>query len=61
MVSLLYLKNSFDLNDEALVARWAKNLQWQFFGGTEQNKAIAHPPIHPVESGLLETAGATRW
>ena len=62
MVSLLHLKNSFNLNDEALVARWAKNVKWQFFGGTEQNKTIAHPPTyHPVDSRLLETARATRW
>ena len=29
MVSLLYLKNSFNLSDEKLVERWAKNVQWQ--------------------------------
>ena len=35
MVSLLYLKNSFNLSDEALVERWAENVQWQFFGGMD--------------------------
>ena len=35
MVSLLYLKNSFDLSDEDLVQRWAENVQWQFFGGMD--------------------------
>ena len=31
MISLLYLKNSFNLSDEELVERWAENVQWQFF------------------------------
>lgn len=35
MVSLLYLKNSFNSSDEELVERWAENVQWQFFGGME--------------------------
>jgi IS5 family transposase len=33
MVSLLYLKHSFNLSDEELVERWAENVQWQFFSG----------------------------
>src|SRR5487761_2022536 len=33
MISLLYLKNSFNLSDEELVERWAENVQWQFFSG----------------------------
>ena len=33
MVSLLYLKHSFNLSDEELVLRWAENVQWQFFSG----------------------------
>ena len=35
MVSLVYLKNSFNLSDEDLVQRWAENVQWQFFGGMD--------------------------
>ena len=35
MLSLLYLKNSFNLSDEELVERWAENVQWQFFGGMD--------------------------
>ena len=35
MVSLLYLKNSFNLSDEELVERWAENVQWQSFGGMD--------------------------
>ncbi len=33
MVSLLYLKNSFNLSDEELVLRWSENIVWQFFSG----------------------------
>ena len=29
MVSLPYLKNSFNLSDEELVERWAENVQWR--------------------------------
>ena len=35
MVSLLYLKNSFNLSDEELVERWAENVQWQHFSGMD--------------------------
>ena len=35
MASLLYLKNSFNLSDEELVERWAENVQWQFFSGSD--------------------------
>lgn len=35
MVSLLYLKHSFNLSDEELVERWAENVQWQFFSGMD--------------------------
>jgi hypothetical protein len=35
MASLLYLKNSFNLSDEELVARWSENVVWQFFSDME--------------------------
>ena len=35
MASLLYLKNSFNLSDEELVARWSENVVWQLFSGME--------------------------
>jgi IS5 family transposase len=35
MVSLLYLKNSFNLSDEELVLRWSENIVWQFFSGMD--------------------------
>lgn len=35
LASLLYLKHSFDLSDEELVARWSENVAWQFFSGRE--------------------------
>ena len=33
MVSLQYLKNTFNLSDEELVQRWSENVVWQFFSG----------------------------
>ena len=42
MASLLYLKHSFDLSDEELVARWSENIVWQFFSGREYYEA--RPP-----------------
>ena len=33
MVSLLYLKHSFNLSDEELCTRWSENVLWQFFSG----------------------------
>jgi IS5 family transposase len=35
MVSLLYLKNSFNLSDEELVVRWSENILWQYFSGMD--------------------------
>ena len=35
MASLLYLKHSFNLSDEELVARWSENILWQFFSGMD--------------------------
>jgi IS5 family transposase len=35
MASLLYLKHSFNLSDEELVARWSENVLWQFFSGMD--------------------------
>ena len=40
MASLLYLKNSFNLSDEELVARWSENVVWQFFSGMEYYEPI---------------------
>jgi IS5 family transposase len=33
MAGLVYLKKSFNLNDEQLVQRWAENVCWQHFCG----------------------------
>lgn len=33
MVALTLLKNSFDMSDEELVARFAGNVYWQYFAG----------------------------
>ena len=35
MVSLLYLKHTYDLSDEALVARWSENVYFQHFSGQD--------------------------
>lgn len=35
MASLVYLKHSYNLSDEELVARWSENVLWQFFSGME--------------------------
>ena len=39
MVSLLYLKNAFNLSDEALCERWSENVVWQHFSGRD----LKHP------------------
>ena len=33
MASLLYLKHSHNLSDEALVQRWSQDVVWQYFSG----------------------------
>jgi IS5 family transposase len=35
MVSLLYLKHSFNLSDEEVDQRWAENVQWQLCSGMD--------------------------
>lgn len=49
MVSLLYLKNSFNLSAEELVERWAENVQWQFFSGMEYYEP--HLPCDATQIG----------
>ncbi len=51
MVGLHYLKHSYDLSDEEVVARWVENPYWQFFCGFEffQHKL-------PIDPSLM-----TRW
>ena len=39
MVSLLYLKNAFNLGDQALCDRWSENVVWQHFSGRD----LKHP------------------
>ncbi len=33
MVSLIYLKHSYNLSDEEFFVRWSRNALWQFFSG----------------------------
>lgn len=35
MVALLYLKHTYGLSDEEVVARWSENVVWQFFSGMQ--------------------------
>ena len=49
MVSLLYLKHSFNLSDEEIVERWAENVQWQFFSGMQYYEARL--PCDPTQIG----------
>ena len=35
MVSLLYLKHTYNLSDEELVVAWSENVYYQFFSGSE--------------------------
>jgi len=51
MVGLHYLKYSYDLSDEEVVARWAENPFWQYFCGEEF--FVNRPPIDP--------SSMTRW
>jgi IS5 family transposase len=46
VAGLLYLKHTFALSDEALIARWVENAYWQYFCGETYFKH--EPPIHPT-------------
>lgn len=48
MIALTLLKNSFDLNDEELVQRFAENVYWQHFAGLEY-----FDPRPPCDATLL--------
>lgn len=51
MVGLQYLKYTFNLSDEEIVARWVENPYWQYFCGGEYFK---HKP--PIDPSLM-----TKW
>ena len=46
MAGLLYLKHTFALSDEELIARWVENAYWQYFCG--ETFFQHEPPIHPT-------------
>ena len=46
MAGLLYLKHTFALSDEEVVARWVENAYWQYFCG--ETYFQHEPPIHPT-------------
>ena len=49
MVSLLYLKNAFNLGDEALCDRWSENVVWQHFSGRD----LKHPQSRIRANSIL--------
>ena len=52
MLALTLLKNSFDLSDEALVARFAENVYWQHFAGYALPHAdVRRDPDWPLSLG----------
>lgn len=51
MVSLHYLKYTFNLSDEGVVAGWVENPYWQYLSGMKFFEHV--PPIHP--------SSMTRW
>ena len=51
MVGLHYLKHTYDLSDEELVARWVENPYWQYFCGFEFFQHAL-----PIDPSLM-----TRW
>ena len=54
MDSLLYLKNSFNLSNKELVARWSENVVWQFFSGMEYYEPRL--PCDATQIGRFRTA-----
>jgi transposase, IS5 family len=54
MVSLLYLKHSFNLSDEEVAQRWSENVLWQFFSGLDYYEHRL--PCDPTQIGRFRTA-----
>ena len=54
MLALTLLKNSFDLSDEELVARFAENVYWQHFAGYEYFDST--PPCDATQIGRFRSA-----
>ena len=59
MVSLLYLKNRFNLSDEDLVQRWAENVQYQLSSGMDYYES--HPPCQATQIGRIRRLLAIRY
>ena len=54
MLSLLYLKHSFDLSDEEVAQRWSENVVWQYFSG--QDYYEPRLPCDPTQIGRFRSA-----
>ena len=59
MASLLYLKHSFNLSDEELVARWSENVLWQFFSGMDYYEH--RPPCDATQVASAATWAKKAW
>lgn len=54
MASLLYLKHAHDLSDEAVVERWAQDVQFQYFSGMDYYEPKL--PCDATQIGRFRTA-----
>ena len=54
LMSLLYLKHTFNLSDEDVCSRWAESVPWQFFSG--QTYYEPRLPCDPTQLGRFRKA-----
>ena len=54
MCSLLYLKHAFNLSDEETCERWAENVVWQYFSGSDYYEPRV--PCDATQIGRFRTA-----
>ena len=57
MVSLLYLKHTYNLSYEELVVAWSENVYYQFFSGREYNEPKA-PCVFTLISKFRKLIGS---
>ena len=59
MVGLHYLKHTYDLSDEEVVAQWAENPYWQYFCG--ETYFQQHLPIDPSQMTRFRKRIGETW